>query len=434
MLQTAINILFGVVRVVRITSARKRFNFSFLLKFNVSSRNSNAVSTVNSNILFTVFSYFLMSASLTLQIRLGFSLGWRIWTPNEVGFYAKTLAHSYFIYMILKSKLLTKLLWVVNYSVFVSKKRYLVFLEFLEFGLKTKEERTRWKKLMYISLVVRDPNKTITNKTEVENLQRINSIAKFIRKHKRFTRKLTKISRYYQKVVQNKEFFKPMIDSFQKKLPKVVRNTLGRRSTKILKKNINKKDIVCVESRNLSPDFIKSIQSFKRIRKKPLKVFFYNKKRSIIKKKKIIGKLLLCKLNTSSNKRSKVTSSVSSRSDTSTLKNANFDEIYFLEKNISLSNRVKKKYPLKFKGLLNTSHEININKVSSMLNFRRIDLKLKDPRHSSFCGGPRKRFYRNIRRSFKGKHIKTYEHLVWFWEKVSRMLTYYVKCINSGIL
>mgnify|MGYP004707724561 FL=1 len=266
---------------------------------------------------------------------------------------------------------------------------------------------------MYISLVVRDPNKTITNKTEVENLQRINSITKFIRKHKRFTRKLTKISRYYQKIVQNKEFFKPIIDSFQKKLPKVVRNTLGRRATKTLKKNINKKDIVCMESRNLSPDFIKSIQSFKRIRKKPLKVFFYNKKRSIIKKKKIIGKLLLCKLNTFSNREgSKLIRSVRTDSNTSTLKTANFDEIYFLKKKISLSNKLKKKYPLKLKGLLNTSHEININKVSSMLNFRRIDLKLKDPRHSSFCGGPRKRFYRNIRRSFKGKHIKTYEHLV----------------------
>ena len=375
-----------------------------------------------------------MSASLTLQIRLGFSLGWRIWTPNEVGFYAKTLAHSYFIYMILKSKLLTKLLWVVNYSVFVSKKRYLVFLEFLEFGLKTKEERTRWKKLMYISLVVRDPNKTITNKTEVENLQRINSITKFIRKHKRFTRKLTKINRYYQKIVQNKEFFKPIIDNFQKKLPKVLRNTLGRRATKPYKKNINKRELFWVESRNLSCGFVKSIQSFKRIRKKPLKIFFYNKKRAVVKKKKALGKLLLCKIGAFSLKGRKSTRSVRLGKVINKLENVNSDEMLFLEKKTLLSKKLKKKYPLKLRGVLNTSHELNINKVSSMLNFRRIDLKLKDPRHSSFCGGPRKRFYRNIRRSFKGKHIKTYEHLVWFWEKVSRMLTYYVKCINSGIL
>lgn len=45
----------------------------------------------------------------------------------------------------------------------------------------------------------------------------------------------------------------------------------------------------------------------------------------------------------------------------------------------------------------------------------------------SFVGGPRKRLSRNLRRAFKGKHVKVASDLVWFWEKISRMVTYLVQ-------
>jgi len=96
-----------------------------------------------------------MPASLTIQVRLGFSMGWRIWTPNEVGFYAKTLAHSYFILVILKAKFLKEKIWIVNYNLFLGKRKYYIFIEFLKFGMKTKEERSFWRKMIYISVVTR---------------------------------------------------------------------------------------------------------------------------------------------------------------------------------------------------------------------------------------------------------------------------------------
>ena len=96
-----------------------------------------------------------MPASLTVQVRLGFSMGWRIWTPNEVGFYAKTLAHSYFILVILKAKFLKQKIWIVNYNLFMGVRRYFVFIEYLHFGKKSLEEGCFWKKITYTSLVAR---------------------------------------------------------------------------------------------------------------------------------------------------------------------------------------------------------------------------------------------------------------------------------------
>lgn len=101
-----------------------------------------------------------MPASLTVQVRLGFSMGWRIWTPNEVGFYAKTLAHSYFILIILKSKFLKEMIWIVNYNLFMGTKKYHVFIEFLQFGMKSTEERCIWKKIIFISLIARHKKMT----------------------------------------------------------------------------------------------------------------------------------------------------------------------------------------------------------------------------------------------------------------------------------
>lgn len=59
--QTAINKLFGVVRVVNNTSARKRIFFWFFGIFIVSFKNSNALSTLNIAIVI----FFFKNASIS---------------------------------------------------------------------------------------------------------------------------------------------------------------------------------------------------------------------------------------------------------------------------------------------------------------------------------------------------------------------------------
>lgn len=147
-----------------------------------------------------------MSAPLTIQVRLGFSMGWRIWSPNEVRFYTKTLAHSYFIYNILRSKLLSSRIWIVNYSIFVSITKYSIFLEYLRFGLKHKEESLRWNKLVYLSLAVlkkrgnKDLNskkffflKSFKKKFKNITLNKISRHRRVPNNWKRSKRKLTKV-------------------------------------------------------------------------------------------------------------------------------------------------------------------------------------------------------------------------------------------------
>ena len=50
----------------------------------------------------------------------------------------------------------------------------------------------------------------------------------------------------------------------------------------------------------------------------------------------------------------------------------------------------------------------------------------------SVTGGPRKRLFRNIKRSFQGKFIVHYASLVWFWEKISRLITYMEKRLTDS--
>ena len=98
---------------------------------------------------------------------------------------------------------------------------------------------------------------------------------------------------------------------------------------------------------------------------------------------------------------------------------------------------IKKKNIKKIKLVNHISSIIgygNRSTLASILNFRSVDVRKKDARWVSLGGGPRKRFYRNIKRSYKGKFIVSSHNLIWFWEKISRMLTYYIRCVQWGIV
>ena len=213
-----------------------------------------------------------MAASLTRQVRLGFSLGWRIWTPNEVGFYAKTLAHSYFILMVLTSKFLKQKIWIVNYTIIMGIKKYFIFVEFLKFGLRTKEERSYWKKIIYITLVIRHRKYNASS-------------AKSIRKKYYDTR--SKIKRYEQMLLKSNKgidvrqgflddqysfssekytqvLFKKKNIKFFKKFNEIIKNFKICNFNKI---SINKKENTKIINENL-PEFWKKITLFNNILKK----------------------------------------------------------------------------------------------------------------------------------------------------------------------
>lgn len=240
-----------------------------------------------------------MPASLTNQVRLGYSMGWRIWTPNEVGFYAKTLAHSYFILVILKSKFLKNKLWLVNYNLFIGSRKYYVFVEFLKFGIKSKEERSYWKKVLYVSLLVRHTSFTKAYKQfRSKKGFKLKAIKRYIKLYVRKYKRKSKWERFKRKhilkriVKVGKQRFLSSI-KFSSKLktygitPKKRKFRLSKKYNKIKYKklkygNFFKKLYIKLSGQKLS---VKNKYRFKKIftnfKKKKLKNFFFYEKSNL---------------------------------------------------------------------------------------------------------------------------------------------------------
>lgn len=72
-------------------------------------------------------------------------------------------------------------MWVVNYSIFLNINKYSIFIEYIRFGLKHKEEGLRWHKLTYLSLALVNPR----GKFRPEARRRGYS-APFIKKYRRY--------------------------------------------------------------------------------------------------------------------------------------------------------------------------------------------------------------------------------------------------------
>jgi len=71
--------------------------------------------------------------------------------------------------------------------------KYFIFVEFLKFGLKTKEERSYWKKIIYITLIVRHKRYSAAS---------VNSVKK------KYYRTKSKIKRYEQMLMLSNRNFK----------------------------------------------------------------------------------------------------------------------------------------------------------------------------------------------------------------------------------
>lgn len=407
-----------------------------------------------------------MPVSLTNQVRLGFSMGWRIWTPNEVRFYAKTLAHSYFIFVVLKSKFLKKKLWVVNYSIIMGIKKYFVFIEFLQFGLKSKEERTYWKKLMYIGLIIRHSKfkkKLINNGDgyfrltairryfkkqkethgcnikEVEQLENnfYNSIEKKPTKGELFiTNFIKNINLQKTLKIQDSNKFLKLNTIFFKKIKKNHINLTFKYNHLKKETIINRINSVITESK------------FKN-KKNPLKKFF----KTYLKKKSNI--LVLKQINNGekSNKCKIVYNSINLYKN---IRKTNIKSIRILKNSllINLNKNSNKSYKnnnklfykkltyksfiatnIRFKNIDNKTKKLNYNNIMSDMSIKKelkllsitnisIDNNYRTKTLFSFSGGPRKRFSRNLKRAFKGKNITQHLSLIWFWEKISRLVSY----------
>jgi len=321
-------------------------------------------------------------------------MGWRIWTPNEVGFYAKTLAHSYFILVILKAKFLKEKIWIVNYNLFLGKRKYYIFIDFLKFGMKTKEERSFWRKIMFITVISRS-----------------SKYKKNIYKPRR--------NRFFKvKCMKKAMQFKFPKKDWKKKWLKI-NTTILKKILPLVKKqhkynfknhfsiNINK-----IENESLS---FKISKKFKIFNKKINSSFYL--------KGKLSKNFIKLKFN-------KITNSCSLVNKYNNLKKLN---IKFVDKNI-----------LNFSN--NKNYE-NLNLIQNRENIlRNEDFSIIDYMYKSFqfkkmppigklsiFGGPRKRLSRNLKRTFKGKYIKHLTNLIWFWEKIARLISYTIKKLYSKI-
>lgn len=406
-----------------------------------------------------------MPASLSNQIRLGFSLGWRIWTPNEVGFYAKTLAHSYFIFTILKAKFFTKKLWVVNYSIFIAAAKYLVFVEFIEFGIKSKEERTYWKKIMYISLLIRHA-KYKSKLKYTPNFEKMKTIG-------RFFRKLAKKRRNRELRPKMWSYFKKMGNSAIKRRDD---RDVHKKTFEILVKSL-------ADNKNLSLRFYKlhqraklkyiAVSENKKSHRKKVKTFFKREFVAAGLRQKIMHKWdskSFPKDFEILNKKQKAVRALSrkigkvwfrKRTANTFLKKknlrpiANFDtlaEVLGRKQKRSNKKRIINRSPVGFQikrvWRLDMERRKNTKALFTGRKTPDAETRLKDRAELMFAfqsyiqkrfgvgfsvtGGPRKRLFRNIKRSFQGKFIVHYASLVWFWEKISRLITYMIKRLTDS--
>ena len=382
-----------------------------------------------------------MPASLTVQVRLGFSMGWRIWTPNEVGFYAKTLAHSYFILVILKAKFLKQRIWVVNYNLFMGIKRYFVFIEYLHFGKKSLEEGCFWKKITYTSLVARHArytkdyfrrkvsvfykiaikSRTLSSNNEVKMrpmewgyFQKL-AIKKILPKlkpahdrHYLYATNLVKKAKITKSVKISYNISSKM------KIRKDLLNLRVRYLLNVVamseKKNFKLRRVV---NKVITKRYLKLVNFIKTSKKKKKKL---KKKSSKLKKKVFLKKLFTFKIKALSLKNK--------------LRNV-FGPIITKDKKILSKKKRKKVNFVNPKGIIDRGTITKYRGFSgkkalySMLEEFRFDPVYVNDKFS-VAGGPRKRLSRNLRRAFKAKFIKNVTNLIWFWEKVSRLITYYV--------
>lgn len=369
-----------------------------------------------------------MPASLTVQVRLGFSMGWRIWTPNEVGFYAKTLAHSYFILVILKAKFLREHIWIVNYNLFMGSKKYHVFIEFLKFGMKSKEERCFWKKIIFVSLVIR--HKKLTKRYFNYMDQRYRIISYRSRLFKCFQQRRNRV--FGWKHLESKIFKRAGasflkihkktsnsltgVEKFRHSLPSVIPPNVKKKSLKYTALAVKYNAFIKPESvsvirrlssiQNLSTrsvsQFVENVTSFK----KKSKSFFFR--------------------NLSKNKRNFLDYRKDNK-EALGFKNIGFFSLkkYLYLKNAKntakLGSLSTKKSGVSFG---NSTFFTNGAEKTLLEGFRFDPVRIQNK--FSIFGGPRKRLSRNLRRAFKGKYVKHLSDLVWFWEKLSRLLSYYM--------
>ncbi len=406
-----------------------------------------------------------MPASLTNQIRLGFSLGWRIWTPNEVGFYAKSLAHSYFIFNVLGSKFFMKKIWVVNYSIFVGIRKYYVFIEYLKFGIKTKEERSFWKKVMFVSLLLRH-NRFVRREAQTHD----STVGKSRRIYRYFRRTLAKP---YQTIVhRNRSKFNNYVERVRigqirkTDIPVRILNNFLQRPVNLLDRYTTSR-YKLLTARNQARTVnlgLKDMDFAADDTKETTAMVLAN---SLLIGKRGVRTKIVRAANEST---AETNNSTENTEETQEIKHelsdmgsrfrfrkANcvtpmevFGELSKIGKkkivnrisysNVDNTTRSGRRYWLFAHGKkLTNDWEVSwdMHKVDTMEDNKKIILsevtdgiraatRVTPLCYYSFAGGPRMRKYRKLKRSFQSKNIIKYTSLIWFWEKVSKLLSYYV--------
>lgn len=71
-------------------------------------------------------------ATLSVQIRLGASRGWRVRSLIKAKFYAQSVIHCLFIFSVLRARGFTTRMWTLHYAVFTNNSRYFIHVEYFK--------------------------------------------------------------------------------------------------------------------------------------------------------------------------------------------------------------------------------------------------------------------------------------------------------------
>ena len=92
-------------------------------------------------------------ATLSIQVRLGLSRGWRVRSLIKAKFYAQSVIHCLFIFSFLRAKGLSDRMWTLNYGVYTNNTRYFIYVEY--FRLPGSPTLLRQTKRLYLTMYFR---------------------------------------------------------------------------------------------------------------------------------------------------------------------------------------------------------------------------------------------------------------------------------------
>ena len=75
-----------------------------------------------------------------------------------------------------------------------------------------------------------------------------------------------------------------------------------------------------------------------------------------------------------------------------------------------------------------------LNDFRGIFDSNKSKILVPERQYSFFISGPRMRYFRNLKRSHASRHVYKYASLIWYWEKLARLISFHAKYHGGQML